>query len=172
MKKISLIIATIIFLLLSGICNAEPDSTIKYLMNEPVSMLDFGLYRMDRYLEIYFKVKGNPPPELWHIVHYRWDENRIIVACNISLPTKRTMTKKDAMAAARDLVGDIRHALNSPYTKFFSHYDFSRSTEPKKIAEKLIQLVEIRIAVYHTDGGSGYIQCTAPLRGKDIYFKE
>ena len=57
---------------MAGVCNAEPDSTIKYLIDEPVSMLDYGIARMERMI---------PPPVNGNVsVSYSWEENRIIIS--------------------------------------------------------------------------------------------
>jgi hypothetical protein len=41
----------IVFLIFSGIGRAEPNSTMRYLMNEPVSLLDFGIFRLETFLK-------------------------------------------------------------------------------------------------------------------------
>ena len=80
--KRTVIISAIIFLLFSGICNAEPDSTFKYLMNEPLTMLDWGIYRMQKSIENEigdkFKHDGKEY-ELRHEVSYFWKNNTISV---------------------------------------------------------------------------------------------
>jgi len=41
----------IVFLIFSGIGGAEPNSTMRYLVNEPVSLLDFGIFQLETFLK-------------------------------------------------------------------------------------------------------------------------
>ena len=50
-KKIKCIPIVVFLLFISvGISKAEPTPTISYLMNTPVSMLDFGIYKLETLL--------------------------------------------------------------------------------------------------------------------------
>ena len=43
--------ALIMFFILSGIGRADQNSTMRHLMNEPVSLLDYGILRLETFLK-------------------------------------------------------------------------------------------------------------------------
>ena len=48
-KKVKNVLLTVIILLsLAGIVHAEQTSTIKYLMTEPLTLFDLGIYKLDK----------------------------------------------------------------------------------------------------------------------------
>lgn len=67
------IAATLI--LINAIClpaNAEPDSVVRFLMNDPVSMLDWGIFRLEDYLRPFNK-------SLVLMIQYHFNSNRIVI---------------------------------------------------------------------------------------------
>jgi len=178
--KIYLLILTIIFSFIAGICNAEPDSTIKYLMDEPLSMLEWGMYRMNKSLDEIYGDKYNIDHDLTNIVRYDWDNNRIIINCIVGL-YGRFEEKKQAQAACKNIVRKYRSTFGvnadtgkpvgfgTLYNLYFSHQGFKSPSMPKNINKDLNKIVEIRVQAYIK---KDYLECIAPLLGKDIYFKE
>ena len=71
----------IAFLIFSGIGRAEPYSTMRYLMNEPVSLLDFGIFRLETFLKSkdinnFFKVDFDSDDKKIAIIFaYFWTED-------------------------------------------------------------------------------------------------
>ena len=71
----------IVFLIFSGIGRAEPNSTMGYLMNEPVSLLDFGIFRLETFLKSkdinnFFKVGfDSDDKKIVIIFAYFWTED-------------------------------------------------------------------------------------------------
>jgi len=49
-KKCIPIVVLVLLIITVGISKAEPTPTLQYLMDTPVSMLDFGIYRLDNLL--------------------------------------------------------------------------------------------------------------------------
>ena len=74
-------IVLIAFLIFSGIGRAEPISTMRYLMNEPVSLLDFGIFRLETFLKSkninnFFKVDFDSDDKKIAIIFaYFWTED-------------------------------------------------------------------------------------------------
>lgn len=51
---------------------AEPSSSVQYLMNEPASLFDFGMKRLDEFL--------SGRTDIFVITEYNYDQNRILIS--------------------------------------------------------------------------------------------
>ena len=78
-------IILLLVLILPAVASGEPTETPKYLMSEPMSLMDWGIYQADKKMES-FKVLNNLKPDFFSI-HYmggsaRYDgnENRIVLS--------------------------------------------------------------------------------------------
>ena len=189
MKKISLTIMAIICALFSGICNAEPDSTFKYLMNEPLTLLDWGIYQMQKSLENEIGDKLNwdgNEYELRQEVHYNWKGNEIIVF-GVLGDEKEFDSKSTAKVVCERMIDKYRSHFSvdpatgkladwPPYNYldgFFTHTSpIQRGSQPKNLNDKLYHATEIEVAVRFKGSGNAYVECKGPLLSKDIYFKE
>jgi hypothetical protein len=167
-KKLScLIIVLVTFFFLSETCKAELDSTIRYLMNEPVSMLELGLFR----LEIKLKQIHSP---LYSVIYFP-DSNRIYIEFYIGLNIgfdKEIQDIQTAKDRCKRTLKSIRKVANSlTFYKSFTHLIFSKTKhEPEKLAENLMSITDIKI--FATYGKEKMLSCRASLLGKDIYFFE
>lgn len=107
MKKNFMII--LFFLMVSTNVYCEPSKTIKTLVDTPVSMLDFGVYRMGKYFERnknnisldikeYFLKKHSfniKKIEILSDVVYEWNTNTIDIIYWITLDNVRLVDKND-----------------------------------------------------------------------------
>lgn len=158
--------ALLAFFIFSGICKAEPDSTIKYLMNEPVSMLDWGLFQLEKRLEAGLSDVCS--------VDYEPVSNRIrierIIGFDKKLPDIEWAKSecKSAVIGIR-VIADQTVAFKSDFYHRLGSSRFKR--EPENLAEMLMKVTEIRIVVFYR-GTTKPIRCMGPLLGEDIYFKE
>lgn len=162
-EKRCVIITAIIFLLFVGICNAEPDSKVKYLMDEPVSMFDFGLFR----LEMLFRehLIGDYESE----VSYNWDRNLIEIK-NEPGTTEILKNKNEAKNWCKLYISSVRAVMTLPqYDFFFTHYGYARKNRPENLYNHFRKIIEISTLVLYK-GGS--VKAKAPLIGEEIYFYE
>ena len=79
MSRYKKCIPIVLFLLFIsvGTSKAEPTPTISYLMNTPVSMLDFGIFKLNTRFESYSDKLRIGKTEPLITVEYEWDSNRI-----------------------------------------------------------------------------------------------
>ena len=73
-------IALILLVACVGTAVAEPDDAVRFLMNDPVSLLDFGIYRLENDIRAErgrLLIVHEPPETVF--VDYSWDENRIVI---------------------------------------------------------------------------------------------
>jgi hypothetical protein len=62
---------------------ADPSSYVKELMNEPVSMLDFGLYQLEKELQEWFS--NTRHADYYIHAYYNYTLNRITISSQIVL---------------------------------------------------------------------------------------
>lgn len=148
MKKLAILI---LLLALPSISNSEPGSTIKYMMDSQISLLDFGCYRLENYITNNDELKNI-------IVSYNWQDNKIIIS-STKVSFNKLHNDAETERQERDIIGKIKYKLlinedgNSDFfkdailSKFFSHNGYSTSNEPKNLYDELINTIEIRITI-------------------------
>lgn len=111
---------------LSNASQAEPDETIIRLMNDAPTILDFGIFRLERFL-------NGAGESSYSRVTYDWDSNRIVVSNRFF--DGHTIREAEAMQkckvwinAMRELAGiDLETGqlqswkTSSEFTRFFLH---------------------------------------------------
>ena len=163
--------------------HAEPNATAKFLMNDPVSVMDFGLYRMEQDLK---NICSQDRCDL--SVVYDANANRITV--DLSDLNDDYKTRTAAAAACKVYVRRIRGQLcvdpnlgrpQTPHGRscvpdFFRHVQagFERGSVPKSLDIDIDNMVEIRGTVKITmqTGKFSTVKCQAPLIGKDTLISE
>ena len=135
--------------------NAEPSPTVNYLMNEPATMFDLGMYRLEEYLNKYpFKsLKDEKGIDVGIIfVSYHWGENRIIIKA--SPYTESYISAKDMCKIMtnkiKTILGIGEEGVLSIFTKkrignFFQHNNFRTKEEPYNFINEIEKIVEIRV---------------------------
>ena len=152
--------------LAAGISFAEPDSTIKFLMDETVTMFDFGLYQLEQKLD-----KTVDEKLVWITkTNYNWQKNRVELLF-ITHNMANIQTKADMQKTCQGLVDQIRTAVDRKSLKrMFSHRGFTKSTAPENIGGSLAGLTDIIVHGYYKDGKK--LLCNAPLEGTTVSFSD
>ena len=168
----------------SQIVLAEPTPTIKYLMNETVTMLDWGLYKLNKDMSKEPLLEGMKPQS--HIsVNYNWEHDKIRIVG--TPPFHRFQSEKAAQDWCKEFVNNIRtffgvdpstgevRATSPTYIyTYFVHQGFKKKNQPKNLGEDLDRLVEIvATALVSVEiEKTMVIRCTAPLLGSEIFLSE
>ena len=178
-------IAVLILFIIIGSSKAEPTSTISYLMNTPVSMLDFGIYKLESRLfemrESWAIAKFEPTVQ----VQYRYDLNRIIILLRYAIFKKddiKDIQKIDIKHRITMMIKSLKtlgFALNSegipsPFENsvmelYFGHVGYEIKGEPKNIGKELDQITEIYVEFFN---GKEWIKCKSPLIGNTMYWSK
>lgn len=156
---------------------AEPTANIQYLMNEPVSMFDWGIYRLDKYFE---DIHIDGAQSIFYWTDYDWSKN--IINLNFTIETN-TKSRDEAKEIGKSLINKVRHSLgvdpdmgkpyggNSRLYEYFSHNSSKDNKEPKGIESELEKITVIEVLVIAGEGKKG-LKCQAPLLGTKIMFEE
>jgi len=151
-------VALLLILSSSGRVSSEPDSAVLQLMQEPVSLFDFGLQGLRnrlRNLSIAKDVSTDPG------VFYEWNENRVVI---FIFPAGATAPDLDsAKEWARRAVDGVRSCLGvNPKTgeligafvikDLFSHSGFRKESDPTDLGTCLAAITCIQFSIAYGPG--------------------
>lgn len=177
-------IVLILSILTSVIASAERSSSVEYLMNDQLTMFEWGLYKIEIELND-FKFDGfeNANGNSTTIL-YDWDTNRIIIFMAI-YPTHKYLANNDVKDICRKNLYILKQHFGygvDPWIKsafgslstYFEHKDFVKVARPKDLTEDIENITKITLSINSSDNDSyPYTQkaeCTSMLLEKDIYF--
>ena len=87
--------------------HAEPTPVVKYLMDEPVTLFDLGMLRLDRLFDD-FKVKD--AKSVFVSVGYKWKENRISIFAFVD--TNKAESFFPPRRHCKEIIGRIKETLD------------------------------------------------------------
>jgi hypothetical protein len=176
LRNKNFIVFLAILLSVAGISHAEQTNTIKYLVNEPLTLLDLGLYRLNRLV--------NEDPYGRANVTFDLETNKIIIHITIVehfVITRLNMRhEKEAHAFVSKMVSRLRTKLgvndqtgeisseNTALEKCFRPvHGGKKENEPKSLKEDLFSMVEISVSF---SGRNVVMKGKTPLKGTGINF--
>jgi hypothetical protein len=172
--------AAMLLAVLSNPVKAEPSEAIKYLINEPASMLDLALYKLDRSL--------NGPNEknlftdadhAWGEVKYDWATNRIVLKRIVRYDYRDgKIIDVDLKKTCRQAISGLRSRLGidwqsgefyklEHFYRFFGHSGYQRN-RPVGFLDNLAAAIHLRAVVF----AESRQECEAPLLGTKVLFPE
>ncbi len=183
----------LLFALLLGlvsVCRAEPTPAVRYLMQEPVTLFDWGILRLYDYLDGYAThyLKTNSVQDIYGTVSYDSGRNRIVISLVV---TREPMQGKEPPASVKKhakricmtitetlrrefLTDRDRHIRRSSgIYRFFGHIGSRGKQEPTDAFEEIERITLIHVSVYGTeDPGRLILLSESPLMGKEMVFAE
>ena len=160
MKK-AVIMVLLIFSILSwsNVTYAEPTSNIRYLMNDSITMLDWGMYQLE------MQVDAFAPKDCFPYVYYDWDKNRIIITLD-SIGIERP-TEVEAKKWCRKSIGEIKSCFQidpekgKPYAKNgcsslhfkFKHRGYKDKSLPENLYKELDNITVIKARALFKSSG-------------------
>lgn len=160
----------IILMFVGGSAHAGPDATTNWLMDEPASMLDLGLLRLNMQLQ---QAKLGS-------ASFNWDTNRVQIY-TFQYFNEVQSDETDPEALCRKWVMDVRaegfiseetgKALYdySSYSAHFTHAGFKRKSTPDKLEQSVDSLTELSCLIMV---GTERTRVTAPLLGTAIFVEK
>ena len=156
------------------LATAEPSSAVNYLMDDKVSMFDYGLDKTEAQIKESLREKKWSP-----MLSYDWKKNRIIIDVHqFPLTTNKDLAEARLLVDeifwliryefGLDLTGKLHPSFkcSSLYLNF-THRGFSKRDEPTNLGSDLDTITEIRAIVVIEKGKS--IKCTGPLVSDEIF---
>jgi hypothetical protein len=139
--------------------NTEPDSSVKYLMNEPVTMFDWGLYRLSAFAKLIAigQSRRGEGKVIVTNVGYNWSKNRINITIAV-YPNADSLKKHNLRDLCTTVVKKYKTALGYKDTgrykkmfgiqRFFKHEGFKKNNEPKGLTEDLDNITYINVKIH------------------------
>ncbi|MEW6671311.1 MAG: hypothetical protein AB1427_06380 [Thermodesulfobacteriota bacterium] len=155
---------------------AEPDEGASFLINDSVSMLDFGIYKLEneiRAIRNDLTIRFEPPYSAF--VDYDWDKNKIMIVLSYGdpgdPPVKEIKSEITTVVAALKKKFGVTPA-GDPFEKggfssigdYFSHRGYTRKNTPRNLRRDIDKLVEIKI-LFYVQNYSRYFECRNRLVG-------
>ncbi|OHY72932.1 hypothetical protein [Marinobacter sp. AC-23] len=178
-------IIPMLLLLASSNASSGPNKTVSYLMNEPLTMFEWGLYKVkDEIFSIEFEDLDLTFRNLAG-VEYDWEGNRI----NLSLTIypeyaffKKVGGKKICKLALQKVKSRFGYGVEAKYRElfgintYFEHKGFTNKSKPESLAEDLENITKIMINVYSSESNRPMFKkmatCSSMLLEDDVYFLE
>jgi hypothetical protein len=189
-KQQCILIIVFILFIVVGISKAEPTPTISYLMKTPVSMLDFGIFKLEKELDEWAdrifgdaRIVNNRPLTK---VEYLYSSNRIKIKLSYTFTGEKA--EKDIQKV--DVKSEIIRVLKrlkflkfglslktqkpvkdycSTIDRFFSHQGYVLKNEPKNLGKELDQITKIYVELWN---GKDWVKCKSPLIGNKVYWEK
>jgi hypothetical protein len=167
MKRI--LLAALVVLVVSGGAKADPGPVVQWLMNEPASLFDLGMYRLEKDTERKKIPIFGTSSDIMHYASYDWNKNRIKVGyVAYVIPFTKILCKKYLNSARSTLgfvLGGEAVAGASISAKFFQHNGYHKKSQPNKHMNKLDQIITVTVAL---KGGS----CEGPMVSTDVLYRD
>lgn len=173
--------AIIFFLCIVKAAYAEPSLSVRYLINEPVSLLDWGTYFLKKDLENSIKQTDSAPAVRFVDVDYDYEKNMIILQIRYHIKTGELshVVIKDF---CRSLLNTVRLEMyvdpktgklqfptlkQSKVSEYFFHNGYHDANQPETLASDIDRITNIDVGVWR---GNEFVNCKGELMGSDIYY--
>lgn len=165
--------------MLTSTTQAEPSRVPNWLMNEPMSLWDWGIYRTDKRMQQIKEFSSLFKAQFFSgSASYDWDANRIkLFAMFIGETTEAGCIEhiKKTKGAFLMYKWDAKEQIaQAPVTMagLFSHEGgYQSKGQPKDLGEQLANITVMEVLMMTSIAGGGYsnaIRCTSPLTSAEI----
>lgn len=161
---------------------AAPNEISTFLMKERVTLLDWGMYKLERFLERR-RWPQEFEPVVFTKVSYDWDRDRIVMDVQ-ALVKSGPPTKEQCLGVLKLLLSsggvafDTRsRQLNDGVSTFaveFLHASFRSPGQPADLGKKIDELIELRVTVAGLPAGGQVrqVECRTNLTQAEVVYIE
>jgi hypothetical protein len=176
-------IVCLLLILMSGKALSEPSKSVAYLMNDALTMFDWGLYKIEeklgsmefKELDLNFRNYGR--------AEYDWDSNRINLTVTI-YPNYSSLQKLGASQICKTGLFKMKeyfgYGMEAQFRElfgintYFDHKGFVNKSKPETFEQDIENITKLTIQVYASKTNKPQFakqaECTSKLLEKDIYF--
>ena len=162
--------------------SAAPREATTFLMNEPVTLLDWGTYKLERFLERR-RWPQEFEPTVFTKVSYDWDRDRIVIDVQALVkfgpPTRdQCLGVLKLLLSAGGVVFETRNRqLNDGISTFaveFLHMNFRSPNQPPDLGKKIDEVLELRVTVSGLPSGGQVrqVECRTNLTNPEVVYIE
>lgn len=153
-QALCLFVVALIFLPTPSI--ADPSEEIRYLMNEPVSMMDFGMMRLSDFVKLRFETFADHGED-WKTVsstRYDWTSNEIEIALLVIIGDRDDgeVTARFACGLLHGMIEQERLWPQEVILSCFRHSGYSTEKQTQFVAaDRLGQMIKYYATVRYND---------------------
>jgi len=170
------IVLLVIFMVTPTTGYGEPSAAVRYLMDEPVTMFDWGLYRLRRIID-QFRFENLTPDNVQSYINYDWDQNSLRIVFYVQ--TKEMIGKAPAKKMCENITakisstfgGEIRDKelrRNLSIATLFEHRAFENKDKPDNFMEEIEKITRIEVNIFtrkaiNSPASIKILSCESPL---------
>jgi hypothetical protein len=179
-KNVRKFITSILFLaMFCSTAFASKSSDLNYLMNEPLTLFDYGMIKLRENVdEEWAKKYDENHPSKTHgtVTRYDLKTDTIIIRGHFMGYTGEKDLKSLCVEALKTLRNPYRKlesedVLGYGLGSFFTHDGYMKSNRPKNIHSGLRQLVDVSVVIIQKSSEVS-LECKGDLVSEKIYFSE
>ena len=175
----NVLIPLILLAALVQVAGAEPDGSAKFLMDAPVSLLDFGIYKLEKDLKGLKKDLAVQRAFPFNIaVNYDWEKNNIVIQLTYGYegnPPPKTIRNgvRNVLKHIRgflgvDPKGKVYHKRGfSKAADYFSHQGYIIKNRPPALEKNIDQMIALSV-IYSVQNFSRIFECRQMLTGSQV----
>lgn len=162
----------------------EPSGTFRYLMNEPLTLLEWGLYRLEKYTGT-MKFEELDLIKVNSSVGYDWDKNRLQLGF-VVYPKHMSLELTPAKELCGKMLLGIRSGFSAEFgdnirdvmgiSRFFERESFQSKSRPKSLMKDIENATVLQVHVYTslTDKPPyrRVVHCEGSLMGEKVMFSD
>lgn len=185
-----ILLLAVALLACSSLCHAEPSPAVRYLMNEPVTLFDWGIVRLYEYVDGFANhyLRTNSVQDIYSTVTYDSLRNKILISFVVTRkPDSRNESPAFVQSSSKDIsrtiIREMRREFfadrnkqvrrSSGIYRFFAHVGVRGEKEPLDCFEEIENLTVLKVSVYSDkDPGKLILDSETPLMGKQITYGE
>jgi hypothetical protein len=149
--------------------SAEPSNTINWLMNEPLTLFDYGIIKMEKRLNEDKCLFDSCTTK----IDFNWNDNRIEIVKHIEMTKNVFKTTKENLKKVtnNEIISISLKFVEDNLFNYFSHKGFSKKDQPINLSDELENIVDIKVILTnHEDSYS--VTCSSNLKGGGISCEE
>ena len=149
--------ASILLIAFAAIAPAEPSRAVRYLMNEPLTLFEWGILQLETGAKS-FAWDGLDLFKQFPNVEYDWEKNQLKVQMAI-YPRYRSLQK----STPKEICGDVMRQMKAHFGvapgwesvrtisgvgTYFTHKQFSKPDAPETLAADIERITTLRVDVW------------------------
>ena len=162
-----------VVVILPWLALAAPDSTTQHFMNQPASLFDLGMYRLEafahhssEFMASLYKQGAETDQKVTRRsgnIHARYDPADDMIYVSFSIADEQA-TEQQMESGCREMLRLLRINTSKSIWRMFAHYGQERDNPDQKMVKLLYDKFELRCWV-HDHQGNGRFWSTMPLQG-------
>jgi len=177
--RLGIICSIIVMLGVTVLSHADPSKPFRYLIDTPVTLLDWGTFKLEMWLNNFF-------PDTNSSVVYNWKDDKLVInllprnseksgdSNKLKSACKQHITKVQEFVNKRPVNAD-QYPNFSFFDQFFSNKGFSQGQKPEKLGYLIEERVILRAFVYYENPNTkkrNTIWCECSLKGDSFSYSE